>query len=198
MSMMLPLPSEAQIRWRRLDALGHEIARIERLPSGWCLSGDVVVDTGGVAAKLRYAVECDAAWHTRSAIIEDASEHHAFHLTLFADGSGHWTHGGQPLPQLDGTLDVDLSFTPATNTLPIRRLSLRVGMSASVSSVWVRFPDLRIERLEQTYTREMENTYRYRALVDGETFVARLDTDAFGRVLNYEGLWVAEATSLSR
>jgi hypothetical protein len=28
--------------------------------------------------------------------------------------------------------------------------------------------------------------------VDGEPFTAQLDTDAFGRVLRYEGLWEAE------
>ena len=32
----------------------------------------------------------------------------------------------------------------------------------------------------------------YRALVDGEPFVARLDTEVFGRVVRYEGLWEME------
>jgi hypothetical protein len=31
--------------------------------------------------------------------------------------------------------------------------------------------------------------------VDGELFRARLDTDEFGRVLLYEGLWKAEIAS---
>jgi len=31
--------------------------------------------------------------------------------------------------------------------------------------------------------------------VDGERFQARLDTDEFGRVLLYEGLWEAEIAS---
>ena len=52
-------------------------------------------------------------------------------------------------------------------------------------------PELRLEPLEQTYTREAERVFRYRATVDAEPFVARLDTDAFGRVLRYEGLWEA-------
>jgi hypothetical protein len=97
-----------------------------------------------------------------------------------------------PVPKLAGALDVDLGFTPATNTLPIRRLALAVGESAPVRSAWLRFPELRLEPLEQTYTREAEQRFRYQALVDGELFTARLDTDAFGRVLRYEGLWEAE------
>ena len=47
-------------------------------------------------------------------------------------------------------------------------------------------------RLEQVYTRLDERTYRYEARVDGAPFVARLDVDALGRVVVYEGLWVAE------
>jgi hypothetical protein len=90
---------------------------------------------------------------------------------------------------LAGALDVDLGFTPATNTLPIRRLALAVGAGAAVRSAWLRFPELRLEPLEQTYTREAEHVFLYRALVDGEPFSARLDTDAFGRVVRYEGLW---------
>jgi hypothetical protein len=97
-----------------------------------------------------------------------------------------------PVPDVDGALDIDLGFTPATNTLPIRRLALAVGESAAVRSAWLRFPELRFEPLEQTYTRETAQTFRYRAMVDGEPFAARLDTDPFGRVVRYEGLWEAE------
>lgn len=59
-------------------------------------------------------------------------------------------------------------------------------------SAWLRFPELRCEPLEQTYTREAARRYRYVALVDGAPFTARLATDAYGRVLHYEGLWRAE------
>jgi uncharacterized protein len=89
-------------------------------------------------------------------------------------------------------LDVDLGFTPATNTLPIRRLALAIGQSTPARSAWLRFPELRLEPLEQTYTREADQTFRYRALIDGETFTARLDTDVYGRVVLYEGLWELE------
>jgi hypothetical protein len=50
----------------------------------------------------------------------------------------------------------------------------------------------RLEALEQLYFREAERVFRYDALVDGERFQARLDTDELGRVLLYEGLWEAE------
>jgi uncharacterized protein len=177
------------MRWRRLDVPGHEEARIERGAGGWHLTGEVDVKEASTSARLRYVIDCDAKWRTRSASIEGTADSAPFRLKLEADGAGHWTRDGVPVPELNGAMDVDLGFTPATNTLPIRRLSLAVGESAPVRSAWLRFPELRLEALEQTYARETERSFRYHALVDDEPFIARLDVDAFGRVLLYEGLW---------
>ena len=76
------------------------------------------------------------------------------------DGEGRWSRDAAPLPGVEGALDVDLGFTPATNTLPIRRLALAVGETRPVRSAWLRFPGLRLEPLEQTYTREAGDVYR--------------------------------------
>jgi len=188
-----PFPQESRARWRRLDVPGREEATITRTAGGWRLAGELDVDEPGVTATLRYAIECDPAWRTRSAVIEGEANGSPVRFSLVADGAGGWTGDGVALPELAGALDVDLGFTPATNTLPIRRLGLAVGESAAVRSAWLRFPELRLEPLEQTYTREAEHTFRYRAIVDGAPFVARLDIDAFGRVMRYEGLWEMEA-----
>ena len=187
-----PFPTESRMRWRRLDVPGRENARVERMDEGWRLTGDLAVEEASIAARLHYTIGCDAHWLTRSATIDGEASGTTIRFVLASDGAGHWTRDGAPVPELDGALDVDLGFTPATNTLPIRRLALDVGESAHVLSAWLRFPELRLERLEQIYLRETELSFRYHALVDGERFTARLDTDPFGRVLAYEGLWEAD------
>lgn len=192
MMTLRPFPTESRVRWRRMDVPGREEARVERTPAGWRLTGELEVEEAGLAARLRYAIECDPEWRTRSAVIEGDAGGGPIQFALAADGVGHWTCDGAPVPDLAGALDIDLGFTPATNTLPIRRMDLAVGESAPVRSAWLRFPELRLEPLEQVYTREAELSFRYHALVDGEPFIARLDTDAFGRVVRYGGLWVAE------
>ncbi len=184
------------MRWRRLDTRGREEARIERTVTGWHLRGELTIEESGVVARLRYTIECGAQWCTRSAAIEGEVGGGTIRLALAADGAGHWTCDGTAAPALTGALDVDLGFTPATNTLAIRRLALAVGESAPVRSAWLRFPELRLEPLDQTYTREAHQRYRYEALVDGQPFIASLDTDAYGRVLRYEGLWETEYTAL--
>jgi hypothetical protein len=148
-----------------------------------------------VRAHLTYLIECDRDWRTRRATITGSASGTPIRLEFAADGEGHWMLDGAPLPRVEGALDIDLGFTPATNLLPIRRLTLAVGERAGVRTAWVRFPELRVEALEQSYSREAERVFRYDALVDGERFQTRLDTDEFGRVLLYEGLWEAELAS---
>jgi uncharacterized protein len=189
---MKPFPSESNMRWRRLDVPGHETARIEQTVGGWRLEGQVEADEAGVNAQLTYMIECERDWRTRRAVITGSAAGTPIRFEFTTDGAGHWILNGAPLPLVEGALDIDLGFTPATNLLPIRRLGLAVGKRAAVRTSWVRFPELRIEALEQTYQREADHVFRYEALVDGERFRARLDTDEFGRVLLYEGLWAAE------
>src|SRR5712664_99467 len=45
-------------------------------------------------------------------------------------------------PHSANVCDIDLAVTPATNTLPIRRLNLEVGQSQEVTAAWLKFPDL--------------------------------------------------------
>jgi hypothetical protein len=54
-----------------------------------------------------------------------------------------------------------------------------------VTAAWIRVPSLIAEPLEQSYERLDAHTYRYRA---GD-FVADLEVDEDGVVLNYEGGW---------
>ena len=192
MPRLHPFPESSLMRWRRLDVPGHEEARVESVDGMWRLSGRLDVEEAGVVASLSYTIECGADWCTRTALIEGISNGDRIRIALAADGAGRWWRDDVPVRELDGALDVDLGFTPATNTLPIRRLALDVDESAAVRSAWVRFPELRLMPLDQTYSRESDRRYRYGAMIDGEEFTAALETDAFGRVLLYEGLWVAE------
>lgn len=181
------------MRWRRLDVPGREEARIDQTVGGWRLTGQLEADEAGVRASLVYAIECERDWRTRQAVVSGSAADASLRFEFAADGQGHWTLNGAPLRTVEGALDIDLGFTPATNLLPIRRLDLAVGRRADVRTAWLRFPELRVEALDQSYRREAARVFRYDALVDGEPFQARLHTDDFGRVLLYEGLWQAEA-----
>ena len=102
-----------------------------------------------------------------------------------------WSGTERP-PEYIDCVDVDLSFTPATNTLPIRRLGLEIGEETEIHVVWLIWPELSIQRVLQRYTRLAEDRYRYTQ----DEFEAELTVDRHGLVLEYEGLW--RASSLPR
>ena len=77
-------------------------------------------------------------------------------------------------------------MTPATNTLPIRRLNLQIGSSESVIAAWIKFPDLTVEPVSQRYTRLSKNTYRYES---NTGFSAEIVVDDLGLVTTYPNGW---------
>jgi hypothetical protein len=88
---------------------------------------------------------------------------------------------------------VDLSATPFTNTLPIRRLSLREGESSEIGVVYVDVPVMRLDVSRQRYTcleRDADGgLYRYEDRGSFRGFAADLPVDADGLVLDYPGIF---------
>lgn len=176
--------------WRRLDAPGHESARLLRAGDGWRLEGGVALWHAGEAAALRYTVECDAAWRTRAGIVRGWIGPREVDLAIARDAGDRWTLDGAPCPALDGCTDVDYGFSPSTNLLPVRRLGLAVGETAAVRAAWLRFPELTLEVLPQTYRRAAARTWAFES--GGGAFRATLEVDAHGLVARYGDWWMAE------
>jgi hypothetical protein len=111
-------------------------------------------------------------------------------VEVVVDVQQRWTLNGIECPQVAGCHDIDLSFSPSTNLLPIRRLALRVGERATVRAAWLRFPAFSLEPLDQVYERVTDDTYRYESA--GGAFVAELQVDSVGFITNYQSLWQQE------
>ena len=141
--------------------------------------------------RARYTIQCDACWHVRELRIDmlDAANRR---LDLMSDGAGHWfDDAGEPLPGLVGCFDVDISATPFTNTLPIRRLALPPAAAADINVVYISLPELAVTPGMQRYTCLASNTAgaRYRFESRAHAFTAELPVDAHGLVEDYPGLF---------
>jgi hypothetical protein len=178
------------ILWRRLDEPGHDVAELAPTLDGWLLSGAAVFAESGRPCRLEYAVVCDRAFATRRCTVSGRVGATHVRLDVERDASDAWLVDGERVPSLTGCVDIDLAFTPATNLLPIRRLALAVGEAAPVRAAWVRFPELSLDVLEQTYTRVAADRYLYES--DGGNFRRELTVSAMGFVLEYPGLWTRE------
>ncbi|WP_341504048.1 putative glycolipid-binding domain-containing protein [Gallaecimonas sp. GXIMD4217] len=148
------------------------------------LRGEVAGQLDGEAFTLSYQIRCDPKWRTREVRIERQG---GDTLVMEVDRRGHWHANGRRLVALDGCLDVDLGFTPATNLLPLRRCPLEVGETMMVSAAWLPFPDWRWQPMVQRYTRLGQDRYRYQNEDSGYT--ADLIVDEHGLVLSYGDVW---------
>jgi hypothetical protein len=117
--------------WQGISQPGYEQCRLWQTGDGEArLEGTAVLAREGEPFLVRYGVECNAAWETRGVSIELERGAVTDVLTLRADEHRRWWVEGERLPELDGCYDADLGWTPATNTLPIRRLGLQVEKPA--------------------------------------------------------------------
>jgi hypothetical protein len=138
-----------------------------------------------VPYEVRYGVVIDEFWRTRSVGVHVQRPGPDNRLAVVADEEGGWSTEEEPLRAVAGCRDVDLAFTPATNTLAIRRLGLEVGEGADLEVTYVQFPELAVSRLEQRYDRLAEDRYLYR----NPGFSAELRVGADGLVVDYAGRW---------
>jgi uncharacterized protein len=174
--------------WQGLVSPSLERLIVTELPNGFELSSLILLAQDELASVVRYRILVDQNWLTKSVTVEvDGSGRDP--LTLRRNTTGQWQRNGETAADLAGLTDVDLEWSPSTNSLPIRRLRLQPDMSATVVAAWVRFPSLAVERLEQSYERLDERRYRYRA---GD-FRAELEVDGDGLVTSYGRNWRAVA-----
>lgn len=171
-----------RVAWRRTDEiLADEHCTLAVRDAGLSLIGTILGSENGLPLHVEYRVLADAAGVTTAVHVRVLRGFAQQTLTIERSSKGAWTVNAAPVPALRGCTDIDLGCSPSTNTLPIRRLRLRVGASSTIKAAWVRFPEFDVVKSAQTYTRLDESTYRYAA---GD-FAADLTVDDDGLVVGY-------------
>jgi hypothetical protein len=180
----------ASIVWRRLDRPGTDACRLEPAGAGWQLDGTATFFDSDVAARLDYRVTCDASWRTQHGEVQGWIGSRSIALTIARTNVGDWTLNNSIVRGLAECVDLDLGFTPATNLLSLRRLTLAEGESADVPAAWLDPSGGTLEILRQRYTRRGEHAYWYEA--PRFAYAALLEVTAAGFICRYPGLWEAE------
>jgi hypothetical protein len=197
----------ASLFWLRKDTTGTEHALVDARHGLYARGHQLAVDP--IAYTCRYELQTDPTWATarldvsaegagwvRSVRLELAAGRWRVTASEQGDLDGALTAAGYAragLPGMEdpdllyGAFDVDLSGSPLTNTLPIRRLDLaraEIGVAHRLSVAWVLLPSLEVVQADQIYTALGEGRIRYAS----ETFSADLIVDDDGFVADYPGL----------
>ncbi len=182
---------QRHVFWQRLDAPGFEHLLLDFRPRELGVYGLVIgaSEETGEPFRIQYSILADLSGAVIEVSVTDILKI-GRSIALKSNGLGRWRDSsGAALPELDGCIDVDLTVTPFTNTLPVRRLGLKVGQSQDIDVAYIHLPEFKITRACQRYTHlAQERDYARWGFQQGD-FEAELTVDADGLVLDYEGLF---------
>jgi len=182
---------EWNVMWVPWVGAGLEHLRLRQNDTSMLIDSVVIGVEDEQIFRLWYEIQTDSDWKVRACtlrLLGDTTPE----ITLHADGEGHWADAaGVPLTALDGCIDVDISVTPFTNTLPIRRVPLHAGQSVDLQVAYLSVPGMEVQNAPQRYicleSHATGSLYRYESLTSG--FTRDLRVDAQGLVIDYPGLW---------
>ena len=142
-------------------------------------SSTVIGVAGGTPFTLRYRLEVGADGFVRAGVLRVSGQ---ASLTLSRTSAGRWQgNNGEEMRDLSGCTDLDLSISPYTNTLALRRLKLRPGQSGEVLAALIEVPTLTRRVVRQRYTRLGPHTYRFENLSNGHSADLTVDDELFVR-----------------
>ena len=173
------------VRWRALAWSGWEHLDLSEGPDDVVARSTVIGEFEGTRYGIFYEVRLTPAWEFRSIALQ-RTDGRTF--ALHSDGEGNWTGGdGTPLPDLAGCIDIDLSGSPFTNTLPVRRAAFETGVPSQFRMAWIPFDSFAPFPDEQIYTRLDDGRFHYQS-GDG-SFECEVAFDGDGLVTDYPGLF---------
>ncbi len=179
------------VMWSPLGEPGLEHLKLLESDEGLNADALVIGVDEHEALRVHYELRCDAAWRVRQLSASLLGDHPR-ELELTADGAGHWfAPNGTPIAALEGCIDVDISITPFTNTLPIRRLQLKQGEAAEITVAYIAATEMTARPMRQRYTCLEANPEGGRYLYEGleSDFTAELTVNKDGLVTDYQGIW---------
>jgi len=153
------------------------------------LTGAAAFRHAGGPAGVAYSVETDESWRTKRGTVRGFVGDRSVNFDIRRD-TENWRLNGVVVPGLGHLLDLDLSFTPATNFLQLKRAAPKVGESVSLPAAWFNLDEGSLTELPQAYRRLTETTYDY--VAPSVPYQAVLEVYEDGFVMSYPGLWRRE------
>ena len=142
---------------------------------GWTAEGTLGVDNA------QFVLRLSTGWVIQQCLLfrdlEDPD------LWLGTDSHGRWGEvNGAHRTELDGCTDLDFMNTPFTNCIPIRRLPLLIGDSATLTVAVIDIETLGITKQTHQYTKLTQHNWRYISSVSNSEVEVKVDE--FGFVLD--------------
>ena len=173
-----------KVRWVNWNQDATENLVLTEKPEGIFVKS-TINNRGEKHFTIKYTLNCEPSWEVRNLYLELVETKEK--IKLESDGHGNWSNDSGVITKLHGAIDIDISATPFTNTLPIRRLKLGKKQRADILVVYVTIPELSIDIDQQRYTCLSKHTFLFEQI--NNNFSQKIEVDKDGLVVSYPGLF---------
>jgi hypothetical protein len=173
--------------WRPITSRGLERCTLEPTPSGFRIAGTTLLVVEDEPYEIRYSILVDSEWVVSTVGAHVQGPGSDRRLALASDGNGSWSVTEEPVADLSGAVDVDLSWTPSAHTASIKRLDLDVGEAADTTAVSIGFPSHEIALKAHRYQRIALRRYRF----SSGAYQTDLEVDEHEMIVTQPGRWAS-------
>ncbi|MGA4719802.1 putative glycolipid-binding domain-containing protein [Fictibacillus nanhaiensis] len=173
--------------WEKQETSGFEYLELSYGDKIIQAESTVLFIEGGVPQRVTYSIIFGQGWVVKHLCIMNHTQNKT--LSLSSNGNGCWfDDNGDEIQSLRSAVDIDISCTPFTNSLPINRQSWTLDEPKLFEMVYISAHDLSFKKVKQIYKLIHEDetrTFHYRS----DTFESPVIVDKNGFVLDYPELF---------
>lgn len=164
-----------------------EYCNIETTDTDIRIDGTIVGFGEDEPLSVSYDIITDRTWQVAALEMAIEKGGECSWISIQHDPDGKWTQSGHIRPEWEHCIDIDISLSPFTNTLPVNRLQLPQHQRRKLDVLYINVLKEEIKPVQQWYTRLAEDRYLYEGVV--KDFKAELLVDEDGVVIDYPGLF---------
>jgi|ERR1700733_3302422 len=178
---------QQNILWTGIEYHSLENCTLTIMDGGSEVSSSIIGMYDNELYKIDYRVRTDRHWETRSFEIRSQLYNTLEVFEFRKEGVESWYVNGQPDERFNGCIDIDISLTPFTNTLPINRLNLSEKEDKQIKVLYLDVLGRKMMPVLQKYTKLSPTSYKYENIPND--FEAVISVDDLGLVVDYPGLF---------
>jgi hypothetical protein len=186
---------QTNLLWTGREYYSLENCLVDVLSAGTEIISTIIGKYKEKIYKVEYLIKTNQNWETILLEIYSRHSDKTQSIRLQSDGKGNWTSNDGNAEQFKGCIDVDLSLTPFTNTLPIKRLRLNQNQSKEIQVIYCNLLEEQIKPVRQKYICLSKTKYHYENIPND--FEATIEVDEEMFVVDYPSLFFRTAALLT-
>lgn len=178
---------QRNILWTGIAYHSMENCIVSITDQGMQVRSSVIGTDDNIIYKVDYKIESNNLWETTFLEVRSQLNNSTQIISFRSDGKGSWSTDGKPVEKFTGCIDIDISLTPFTNTLAIKRLKLPEQEAKQIKVLYVDILNDQVKPVYQQYKRLSNTQYKFENVPND--FESIISVDELGLVVTYPELF---------